>query len=130
MIRSIVHYWAPPLLWAALIFYLSSISSLGPNLGSGDSLIRSAGHSVEYAVLTFLLWRALHHHRLRWFHAVLWSALLALAYAVIDEIHQGFVPGRNPTIRDILADGVGIIIVAVSLQFLKPPKGGHLDSPQ
>jgi hypothetical protein len=34
-----------------------------------------------------------------------------LAYAVIDEWHQSFSPGRNPSAYDVLTDAVGAACV-------------------
>jgi len=35
------------------------------------------------------------------------SAGLAVAYALSDEYHQTFVPGRNGNLFDVMIDGVG-----------------------
>ena len=32
---------------------------------------------------------------------------MALLYAVSDEFHQGFTPGRTPAVSDVLLDGAG-----------------------
>ena len=32
---------------------------------------------------------------------------LAVLYAVSDEVHHGFVPGRNAAVADVLIDSVG-----------------------
>jgi VanZ family protein len=53
---------------------------------------------LGYALLAVLYWRALDlKAETRW---VAW--LLALAYAVTDEFHQSFVPGRHPSPWDVL----------------------------
>ena len=41
--------------------------------------------------------------------------VFAALYAVSDELHQFFVPGRNCDILDVLADTVGAIVVSVVL---------------
>jgi VanZ family protein len=105
-------YWLPPLLWAALIFALSSIPSLESGLpGPWDFALRKLGHMIEYAILTVLLARALRAHGWLLRRALLWSALLAIAYAVGDEYHQSFVAGREGSLRDVLIDGVGVLAV-------------------
>lgn len=35
------------------------------------------------------------------------AAGLATLYGVVDELHQSFVPGRSPSLGDVIADGVG-----------------------
>jgi VanZ family protein len=36
--------------------------------------------------------------------------LIATAYAVTDEIHQGFVSGRSAQVRDVLIDTAGALV--------------------
>lgn len=77
-------------------------------------LTRKAAHIFVYFVLGILMLNAVRHHvPLR--RAVWMSIVFVLAYAVFDEIHQLFVPGRSGEIRDVLIDtiagtvGVGIM---------------------
>ncbi len=94
--------WLPVILWAAVIFALSSIPSLNSGLGSWDFVLRKLAHAAEYALLAALLLRAL---------ARPWLAfLLALAYAISDELHQHFVRGRAGTPRDVAIDAAGALI--------------------
>lgn len=107
-----VKYWLPPLLWAALIFVLSSIPSLESGLPKPwDFALRKIGHVIEYAILTVLLARALRAHGAPLRRALVWSALLAVVYAAGDEYHQTFVAGREGALRDVLIDGVGVLAV-------------------
>ena len=94
--------WLPVVLWAALIFALSSIPSLNSGLGIWDLVLRKLAHGAEYALLAALLLRAL---------ARPWLALLvALAYAASDELHQHFVRGRTGTPRDVAIDAAGAVL--------------------
>ena len=92
--------WGPVVVWAAVIFALSSIPSLGTGLGTWDVALRKLAHVTEYAILAFLLRRAL-------------SAPVALGvavlYAISDEFHQTFVRGREGRPRDVAIDAVGIV---------------------
>ena len=83
--------WLPVVAWAGLIFALSSIPDLGTGLGTWDLVLRKLAHAAEFAVLGFLLLRALGRE----------SAALAvgIAYAASDELHQHFVPGRQGSRR-------------------------------
>ena len=107
--RLFLRYWLPVFAWAGLIFALSSIPSLESGLPkAGDLVLRKLGHMIEYAVLALLLHRALRAHSLAPRRALTSAAVLALLYAVLDEYHQSFVPGREGSPRDVLIDALGI----------------------
>jgi VanZ family protein len=93
--------WAPVLLWAGVIFALSSIPGLGTGLGTWDYVLRKCAHMSEYAILAALLYRALGRQTPAFF--------AALAYAAGDELHQRFVQGRHGTPVDVAIDAVGIV---------------------
>ena len=92
--------WLPVVAWAGLIFTLSSIPDLGTGLGGWDLLLRKLAHAAEFAVLGVLFLRAVERPVL--------AFLLASAYAVSDEIHQIFVPGRLGSPLDVLIDVAGV----------------------
>ena len=94
--------WLPPLLWAAVIFALSSVPDLGTGLGGWDLLLRKLAHVAEYTLLGALLSRAL--------RADLPALAAGIAYAASDELHQHFVPGRRGAPLDVLIDSVGVAI--------------------
>jgi VanZ like family len=94
--------WLPVVAWAALIFTLSSVPDLGTGLGGWDLVLRKLAHAAEYAILGVLLLRALEHA---------WGAFwLTTAYAVTDEIHQMFVPGRVGSPLDVAIDAAGAAV--------------------
>ena len=97
-------YWLPPVLVMAGIFYLSHQPDL-PHAPEPwlDVLLKKLGHAAEYAVLFLLLVRALCRN-LNTHSALQTSWLVAAAYAVSDEIHQAFVPGRKANWYDVAID--------------------------
>jgi VanZ family protein len=99
--RSLTH-WLPVVLWAAVIFALSSVPSLSSGLGAWDLFLRKGAHMTEYAILAFLLARAL--------SSVAPAFAIGLLYAVSDELHQSFVRGRHAAVRDVAFDAVGLLI--------------------
>ncbi len=94
--------WLPVALWAAVIFALSSIPSLGTGLGTWDLVLRKLAHATEYALLGALLLRATGRPGL--------TLALGSLYAVSDEVHQHFVRGRHAAWYDVLVDVVGVAI--------------------
>ncbi len=94
--------WLPVIIWAAVIFALSSIPSLGTGLGAWDTVLRKAGHMAEFAILGALLFRALGRE--------LPALVAGVAYAVTDEIHQHFVEGRHASALDVALDAVGVAV--------------------
>jgi len=100
--------WGPIVLWAAVIFALSSIPSLGTDLGVWDTILRKGAHMTEYAILALLLFRAL--------GSELPAFLFGLAYAVSDEIHQLFVSGRHGSPLDVAIDAAGLLLGLLALR--------------
>jgi VanZ family protein len=101
MVRSrLLTVWLPVLIWAAVIFTLSSIPSLSTGLGTWDTILRKGAHLTEYAVLGGLLYRALGREPL--------ALAVGIAYAATDELHQYFVRGRHASPVDVAIDAVGV----------------------
>ena len=98
----------PAAAWMGLIFVLSSHSQLPDPLG--PNLTAVAGHLFAYGVLAILLWWGL----VSWGHSPGWRLSLAfigaVVYGLTDEWHQSFVPGRDPTLLDVVIDGVGAVV--------------------
>jgi VanZ family protein len=103
--------WLPPLAWMAIIFAFSSQHG-GGHLPAAEVVMRKLGHMLGYLVLTLLLLRALRRSGAS--HAVPAAIAAALAYAVSDEWHQSFVPGRTATPHDVGIDGIGIAVAALA----------------
>ena len=101
MSGSFVRLWLPVVAWAALIFAFSSVPDLGTGLGGWDLVLRKLAHTAEYAVLGALLARALGRSGL--------AVAIGVLYAVSDEVHQAFVPGRLGSPVDVAIDAVGVV---------------------
>ena len=77
---------------------------------------------IGYALLAAAYWRALKFRQEKWWLA--WC--FAVLYAVTDELHQSFVPGRHPSVWDVLIfDNLGAL---VSLWLLRAYKTQRSDS--
>ena len=104
-----VRRWGPVAGWMAFIFYLSAQPDF-PDLGISDWMrdaLSLLAHFGLYAVLGFLVCRAVTPRGKRLPPG--WLLVLALcgAYALSDEWHQSFVPHRTADLMDWAVDMAG-----------------------
>jgi len=119
-IKTIIFYYFPVIFWMILIFFFSGI----PELKSGSSSItleiflRKGAHFLEYFVLACLFFRIFFGlKKMRMVASSVWALFLSLIYALTDEFHQSFVPGRSGNFLDILFDFFSALIL-IQLIFL------------
>jgi len=121
---SLLWYWVPPILWMGLIFFLSSRPDL-PHYPDAlvDHVLKKAGHVAEYAILAFLYLRALSEkpRRIR-IQPLLGSFVLSSLYALSDEYHQTFVPGRNGDLVDMIIDALGALAALLAIHLRRGAK--------
>jgi len=94
--------WGPALVWAGLIVFLSSQTTLPVSLHGGRDKL---AHFGAYAVLGFLLAHGQHRAGI----ALLWAIVLGWLFGAFDEMYQGLVPGRTPAFADWVADALGVL---------------------
>ena len=106
---AFIKYWLPVIIYAIIIFSASSIPGRAiPGIFEYQDTIF---HFFEYAVLAVLLSRAFKGTvpgvvRGRRFYLVF---VFSLLYALSDEAHQFFVPGRTASLYDIAVDALGAL---------------------
>lgn len=105
------------LLWLGVIFYFSSQPHSAEEtellFGNWNLLVRKASHISEYIILTGLFWW-LYQPSTR---VLSFAALSSIGYAITDEFHQAFVPGRGASPIDVLIDSSGVGIAVIMLIF-------------
>ena len=112
--RRVRHWrwWLLALAWMGVIYFLSAQSNLVlPVEVWWSGLLSWIAHFTEYAVLAGLLWLALRSSPRVSRHATAIAFVLTALYALSDEVHQSFVPGRMPDIRDWVVDLAGAALV-------------------
>jgi VanZ family protein len=120
---QVLWYWVPVALYAGFIFFMSAQSHPEDQLPSfllkdvSDKVL----HAVEYAILGVLCYRGF-----RWGmngqvapRALLFAIVTASLYGMTDEAHQLFVPFRESSWQDWLADTIGAAIGALSWRLLR-----------
>src|SRR5690606_30302488 len=100
--------WLPAVVMMLLIFLFSAQPSSDlPDFHWADGIVKKGGHMIGYGLLALSYWRALGFAENR--SALAWC--LAILYALTDEWHQSMVPGRGPSIWDVLIyDNLGALI--------------------
>jgi len=120
-IKKFLSLWLPVILWASLIFFLSSKPT---KVVSGfvwwDFIIKKTAHIVEYAIFYFLIFRAVNNLELRIHNLqckinnkkINWLIpfFMLILYAASDEYHQSFIPGSTAKVRDVGFDLFGGIL--------------------
>ncbi len=117
------------ILYLGMIFIQSSIPSERipkMTLLSYDKLI----HGGLYFIAAILIYLALREHRPGYSLPIAWMTFgIAVFFGLTDEIHQYFVPGRNASFWDFVADSLGAALgVYLIHRFtLKKARRSHFD---
>ena len=137
--------FAPLFLWISVIFLLSSnmgstshtsifvrpiLNFLFPNspeetLQLYHSYVRKAAHFTEYAVLAYLAIWAFCRFPDRLLRAVVYSLLIVVSVAVIDEYNQSFNLSRTGSWYDVLIDISGGAAMMATICIWNLLRRGH-----
>ncbi len=130
--------WALSFLWMGMIFWFSAQNAAESSQLSGQTAFRSAlwfwpgfsrlsleaqtawvegmqfwvrksAHFLVYTGLGFWLCWGFSSFSWRLRKKIGWAWLAGTFYAVTDELHQLFVPGRSGQLRDVLLDSAGVL---------------------
>jgi VanZ family protein len=126
--------WVAVILWMILIFFLSNQPAtqsaalstgitelivqsiekvthhIGLDIAQFDHIVRKNAHFFVYLVLGILVINALKRSWMSRYRAIRIALLICVLYAISDEIHQQFVPGRGPGIKDVFIDSAGAMV--------------------
>ncbi len=99
-------------LFSLFIILISSIpgDSVPGKLNFGfDKVI----HFIEYSFLGFICLRT----KLKLFKSTyLFTLIFGLTFGIFDELWQSFIPGRDSSIYDVIADFLGICFISFSFK--------------
>lgn len=120
-------FWVLTLLWMLLIFYLSHQPATASKALSGGLLdwmltifpagfshisflhllLRKAAHLSAYFILGVLVAQAIGKTKTWSLKTCIYALLICAVYAMTDEVHQLFIPGRSGEMKDVLIDTIG-----------------------
>ena len=86
-----------------------------------EPFVRKLAHYAIYMIGGILLYSFMNTFSMTMKRSFLFSQIIGTGYAITDEWHQYFIPGRSAQISDILLDAVGVltgIILVILLQKL------------
>ena len=94
-----------------LITLLSHVpqEDIPKSITSGPDNLDYFFHFAEYSILGFLLFRSITSDELLTVHPFYGSLLIGISFAILDEFHQSFVPGRHMSSIDMIFDSLGIL---------------------
>ena len=103
---------------AAEIFLFSSISGFGlPE--EGGLKVSIIYHFSVFFLLNFFLLISFNGNKSIKFRYLVAALILSFIYAVLDEIHQLFVPFRYADFGDIMIDNIGIFLSTLIYLYYK-----------
>ena len=112
-------------LWMAFIFCLSSIPYLGHGIGGYQvQFHREFAHIIACGILAFLMWCSFPKLDVNLSKKILVCAFLVLIYAILDEVHQAFVPGGSGNIKGVVFDVIGIASVIAWMGIVRGREDG------
>lgn len=138
--------WILVIFWMALIFFLShqpaaesnglssgvtdmivdiinrTVLDIALDLGSFNYFIRKCAHFFAYMVLGVLVANCLLNTNLPKPRLYLLALLICILYAVSDEIHQIFIPGRSGQVSDVLLDSSGGLVGILGVSAIRRRK--------
>ncbi len=85
-----------------------------------NHIIRKNAHFFGYLLLGILVSFVLRMSGVRGFKLFIFSLMFCVIYAISDEVHQHFVPGRGPQVRDVIIDSAGSTVgIAINFMVVK-----------
>ena len=90
------------------------------NVMSLNYFIRKCAHFLAYLVLGIVVLFATRRIGYTGKKGIVFTLMLCIGYAITDELHQAFVPGRTPKLMDVLIDSSGASIgIGMFLLFIE-----------
>jgi VanZ family protein len=78
------------------------------------TLIRKLAHVTEFGVFSTSVFYGVRGKRSGWqLNWAVYTLLIAVTYAGLDEWHQTFVPLREARVRDVLIDSIGALLAQI-----------------
>lgn len=116
-----IKLWAPPFIWAAIIYKLSDGRvPVASSVYWQDFAFKKSAHMFFYFILAILTYRGLIGDGMGKKKAATLAFIIAVLYGLSDEYHQSFTQGRESRFRDVGFDGIGAALGSVLVYNILP----------
>jgi hypothetical protein len=105
---------------AVEIFLISSIPGKKPIISGVD--LATIYHAMVFFLFNFFLLVSINGNKKISVKFLLIAIIISIFYAILDEMHQFFVPLRNSSINDILIDNIGIFLSTLAYLYYSKRK--------
>lgn len=100
----------------SLIAYSSLQPEVSKHTNQASRAIHNFLHIPVYALLTYFLLKCFSKTSSKTF---IFAFVIVFLFGVINEIIQGYVPGRIASVTDALLNGIGIIMALITVHLRK-----------
>jgi VanZ family protein len=114
-IKKALILWLITIGYMSIIFYLSSLNFHLPELPPNSDKV---AHVCLYFPLAFLFYLSLNRSGIKKY-VFLATVILTFFYGITDEFHQSFVPGRDSSFGDVIADLAGALLGGFGASFFR-----------
>ena len=115
-IRGAIIFWTITVCYMGAIYIVSSLNNIDiPALTMGSDKVL---HACAYMGLAFLSYISMNKSGIKKYIFIA-AFLFTSIYGVTDEFHQSFVPGRDSSTGDLIADFSGAFIGCLGASFSK-----------
>ena len=116
----LLYRWGPAIIIMGIIFIASSTSGSDlPDFGYIDFFAMKGGHLLGYTLLSAAFLHGLSNGGPITRSRIAVTGILVILYAISDEWHQSFTPGRNPALLDVGIDTAGGFLGVAFLYFIR-----------
>lgn len=112
------YYTLPLIIWVIIMLILSSIP--GSGIPSSPVIpVDKIAHFTEYLVFAALLGRYIYFKKNRALIATLLIVfIVSIVYSALDELHQLYIPYRDCSYEDLIADILGVLFGLLAFRFI------------
>ena len=75
-----------------------------------EDVIRKIAHFSLYALIGFLLMALFSTYNINEKNKIISTIIIGAIYAISDEFHQSFIPGRSGQVSDVFLDTLGVTV--------------------